>query len=143
VTPQESRRRFAAARVARLATVDAGGQPHLVPIVFVVAGETIYSVVDAKPKHTTELRRLQNVRSNPLVSVLVDHYDDTDWDALWWVRADGTARMLSLDEPEAARAVAALLQRYPRQRARGPVLAIDVKRWSGWTARAARSKVPR
>jgi PPOX class probable F420-dependent enzyme len=143
VTARESRRRFAAARVARLATVNAGGRPHLVPIVFAVAGETIYSVVDAKPKRTTELRRLQNVRFNPWVSVLVDHYDDTDWDALWWVRADGTARVLSLDEPEAARAVAELVQRYPRQRPTGPVLAIDVKRWSGWTARAARSKVPR
>jgi PPOX class probable F420-dependent enzyme len=141
VTPQESRRRFAAARVARLATVDAGGQPHLVSIVFAVAGETIYSVVDAKPKRATELRRLRNVRCNPLVSVLVDHYDDTDWAALWWVRADGIARVLSLDEHEATRAVALLVQRYPQQRATGPVLAIDVKRWSGWAARDARSKV--
>jgi PPOX class probable F420-dependent enzyme len=143
VTPRESRRRFAQASVARLATADADGQPHLVPIVFAVAGETIYSVVDAKPKRTAELRRLRNVRSNPLVSVLVDHYDDTDWDALWWVRADGTARVLGLDEPEADRAIAVLAQRYPQQRPTGPVLAIDVKRWSGWAARAARSKVPR
>jgi len=135
VTPRQARGRFAAATVARLATAGADGQPHLVPIVFVVAGETIYSVVDAKPKRTTELRRLRNVASNPLVSVLVDHYDETDWDALWWVRADGTARVLSLEEPEAARAVELLAPRYPQQRPRGPVLAVDVKRWSGWAAR--------
>jgi PPOX class probable F420-dependent enzyme len=142
VTAHEARQRFASARVARLATVDAGHQPHIVPIVFALAGETVYSVVDAKPKRTTELRRLQNVRSNPLVAVLADHYDDTDWDALWWARADGSARVLSLDEPEAARATELLARRYPQQRATGPVLAVDVKRWSGWAARGARSKVP-
>jgi PPOX class probable F420-dependent enzyme len=135
VTAEQSRRRFAAARVARLATVDANGQPHLVPIVFALADETIYSVVDAKPKRTTELRRLRNVSANPRVSVLVDHYDDTDWDALWWVRADGIARVLGLDESEAASAVELLARRYPQQRPQGPVLAVDVERWSGWAAR--------
>ncbi len=135
MTPQEARRRFASAAVARLATAGADRQPHLVPIVFAVADETIYSVVDAKPKRSTELRRLRNVESNPLASVLVDQYDDSNWDALWWVRADGSARVLSLDEPEAARAVELLAQRYPQQRAQGPVLAIDVQRWSGWAAR--------
>lgn len=134
MTPQEARRRFAAASVARLATVDARAHPHLVPIVFAVAGETIYSVVDAKPKRTAELRRLQNVRSNPWASVLVDHYEDSDWAALWWVRADGGARVLDLNEPEATRAVKLLVRRYPQQRAEGPVLAIDVERWSGWAA---------
>jgi PPOX class probable F420-dependent enzyme len=137
VTPEEARRRFAAARVARLATVGADSQPHVVPIVFAVADETIYSVVDAKPKRTTELRRLQNVSSNPRASVLADYYDDTDWDALWWARADGTARVVGLDESEAASAVQLLARRYPQQRPRGPVLAVDVQRWSGWAARAA------
>jgi PPOX class probable F420-dependent enzyme len=137
VSPEEARRRFAAARVARLATADAAGQPHIVPIVFALAGETIYSVVDAKPKRTTELRRLQNVTANPRASVLADHYDDTDWDALWWARADGTARVLGLDESEAASAVELLARRYPQQRPQGPVLAVDVKRWSGWAARGS------
>jgi PPOX class probable F420-dependent enzyme len=135
VTATEARRRFAAARVARLATVDGGGQPHLVPIVFTLAHDTIYSVVDAKPKRTTELRRLRNVRSNPRVSILVDHYDDADWSALWWVRADGAARVLDLAEPEARFAVQLLAERYPQQRPVGPVLAIDVERWSCWSAR--------
>jgi PPOX class probable F420-dependent enzyme len=137
VTQEQARRRFAAATVARLATVDGGGHPHLVPIVFALAGETIYSVVDAKPKRTTELRRLQNIRSNPLVSVLVDHYDDADWSALWWVRADGSARVLDLAEPEARGGVRLLAGRHPQQRPTGPVLAIDVERWSSWSARAA------
>jgi len=105
-----------------------------VPIVFALAGETIYSVVDAKPKRTTELRRLQNVGANPRVSVLVDHYDDADWGALWWVRADGVARVLGLEEPEAGAALELLAGRYPQQRAVGPVLAIDVERWTGWSA---------
>jgi PPOX class probable F420-dependent enzyme len=138
VSPADARARFAAARVARLATVDEHGHPHLVPIVFVVEGETIYHVVDAKPKRTTALRRLENVRSNPHVAALVDHYDDSDWDALWWVRADGDARVLDSADAEATHAVELLRARYPQQRALGAVLAIDVARWSGWSAPSAR-----
>jgi PPOX class probable F420-dependent enzyme len=137
VTAAQARSRFAAARVARLATVDDRGHPHLVPIVFALASETIYSVVDAKPKRTTQLRRLQNVTSNPWASVLVDHYDDADWSALWWSRADGTGRVLDLADAEARVAVRLLAERHPQQRATGPVLAIDVERWSGWSARPA------
>jgi PPOX class probable F420-dependent enzyme len=116
-----------------LASVDARGRPHLVPIVFVLAEETIYSVVDAKPKRTVALRRLENVSANPLVSVLADHYDE-DWQQLWWARADGSARVLELEQPEARRAVELLTARYPQQRAVGPVLAIDVESWRGWSA---------
>ena len=134
MTAAQARRRFAAARVARLATVDADGRPHLVPIVFALARDTIFSVVDAKPKRTTRLRRLRNVEANPRVSVLVDHYDDADWSSLWWARADGSARVLERSEPQAQAALELLLERYPQQRAIGPVLAIDVERWTGWSA---------
>src|SRR5450759_892387 len=65
VNVTEARRRFSAERVARLATTDASGHPHLVPIVFAVSGETIYSAVDAKPKRSMALRRLANVAANP------------------------------------------------------------------------------
>jgi PPOX class probable F420-dependent enzyme len=138
MSPEEARRRFGQARVARLATAGADGRPHLVPIVFAVAEgsarDVIYSVVDAKPKRTTALRRLTNVAENRSVSVLADHYEE-DWDRLWWVRADGSGRLLAdLDEPEAAAAVALLHARYPQQRAVGTVLAVDVERWAGWSA---------
>ncbi len=134
MTAAEARARFAAARVARLATADAAGHPHLVPIAFAVVGDTIYSAVDAKPKRTRALRRLANVRANPAVSLLVDHWDEEDWGRLWWVRADGAGRVLAPDDAEARRAVDLLRDRYPRQRADGEVLAVTVERWSGWTA---------
>jgi len=134
MSPEEARARFAAARVARLATADAAGRPHLVPIAFAVAGDTIYSAVDAKPKRTRALRRLANVRENAAVSLLVDHWDEEDWERLWWVRADGAGRVLRPDEPEATRATALLRERYPRQREAGEVLAVDVARWRGWAA---------
>jgi PPOX class probable F420-dependent enzyme len=134
VRADEARRRFAAGRVARLATADAAGRPHIVPIVFAVDGDRVYSAVDAKPKRTGALRRLANVRENPAVALLVDHYEE-DWDALWWVRADGRGRVLDPGCDEARRAVALLRARYPQQRAAGAVLAVDVERWSGWSAR--------
>ena len=133
MTSSEARERFARARVARLATADAGGQPHLVPVTFAVDHEIVYMVTDAKPKRTTSLKRLANVRENPRVSLLTDHYED-DWGALWWARADGRARVLERDEPEARRAIALLATRYPQQTAVGAVLAVDVERWSGWSA---------
>ena len=129
-----ARDRFAAARVARLATVSPDTRPHVVPIVFAVSGDVIYSAVDRKPKATTALQRLADIAVNPEVAILVDHYDD-DWDALWWARADGTARLA--DGDEAARAVALLTSRYPIYATDvppGPVIAVDVTRWSGWAA---------
>jgi PPOX class probable F420-dependent enzyme len=139
VTSDEARSRFASARVARLATAGADSRPHLVPIVFAVDGDCVYSIVDAKPKRTISLRRLANVRENPAVALLADHYDDADWDALWWVRAEGRGRVLDpegeSDAEEARHAVALLRDRYPQQRAVGAVLAVDVERWSGWSAR--------
>ena len=140
MTPEQARERFSASRVARLATAAADGRPHIVPVVFAVDGDVIYSVVDTKPKQTTALRRLANIAENPWVSMLADHYSD-DWDQLWWVRADGQARVLdpaaAADAGESAKAIALLRSRYPQQRAAGAVVAVDVERWSGWAARAA------
>jgi PPOX class probable F420-dependent enzyme len=139
VTSGEARRLLASARVARLATADASGRPHLVPVVFACDGDVVFSAVDAKPKRTTALRRLDNARANPRVALLADHYDDADWDALWWVRADGVARVLDPGEEEARRGVALLVERYAQYRTArpdGPVLAVTVDRWSGWRARS-------
>ena len=83
-------RRFASGRVARMATVTEEGNPHLVPIVFAVDGDTVYTAVDEKPKRTPELKRLRNIATNPNVTLLVDEYDD-DWNRVWWTRADGVA----------------------------------------------------
>ena len=87
------RRRLREACVARLATVRADGRPHLVPICFALDGDIAYSVVDAKPKTSLALRRLENVRQTPAVSLLIDHYTE-DWSALWWIRLDGTATVV-------------------------------------------------
>jgi PPOX class probable F420-dependent enzyme len=137
VTAEEARARFAAARVARLATAGETGRPHLVPIVFALDGDTVYSAVDRKPKRTTALRRLDNVRANPRVALLADEYDDVDWDALWWVRAEGSARVLEAGSEQAGRAIDLLAARYAQYRAERPagtVLAIAVDRWAGWSA---------
>jgi PPOX class probable F420-dependent enzyme len=136
VDTETARATFAAARVARLATADAHGVPHLVPIVFAADGNIVYSAVDQKPKRTHALRRLANLAVNPSVSLLVDHYDD-DWNALWWVRADGRALVLDTSAAETARAIDLLALRYHQYRAQrpdGPVIAITVQRWSGWQA---------
>src|SRR5205814_4381034 len=76
--PGEPRRRFAAATVARLATLSPDGRPHVVPVTFAVDGDVIYSAVDAKPKTTTRLARLRNITAEPRVAMLADHYE-ADW----------------------------------------------------------------
>jgi PPOX class probable F420-dependent enzyme len=131
----EMRERFAAAGVAHLATADSEGSPHVVPVVFALDGDTIYFAVDQKPKQSRDLKRLRNIAINPSVSVLVDHYEE-DWKALWWVRADGSARVVD-PGPDTDRAMQLLAQRYAQYRKHpppGPAVAIAVHRWSAWSA---------
>ena len=126
--------RLTAARVARLATIDPDGRPHLVPIVFVLEGETLYSAVDRKPKRSSTLRRIENARVRPDVTILVDHYED-DWGRLWWVRLRGRARVLD-EGDERAHALTLLARKYPQYRREppdGPVLAVDVTDVREWT----------
>lgn len=125
-----ARQRFEQARVARLATVTAAGEPHLVPVVFAVIGSTIVTAVDHKPKSTTRLRRLANIAAQPRVSLLVDEYDE-DWARLWWARVDGRAAV------HEAWDLGPLVARYPQYAGRvpaGPVIVVEVDRWSGWSA---------
>jgi PPOX class probable F420-dependent enzyme len=130
-----ARRHLDEARVAHLATVASDGKPHVVPVCFALDGDGAYFAVDQKPKTTTDLQRLRNIAANPEVALLVDHYED-DWRRLWWVRADGAARILD-DGPESERALDLLARRYPQyreQRPRGPVVAIRISRLTGWSA---------
>jgi PPOX class probable F420-dependent enzyme len=135
VETAELRRRFASSRVARLSTVRPDGGPHVVPIVFAVVGDTVFSAVDAKPKRSTRLQRLANVRAEPRCALLVDHYED-DWRRLWWVRADGVAEVVA--DPSAEHpGITALVQRFPQYRDEppsGPLLVVTVHRWTGWTS---------
>ncbi len=126
---------FRQAPVARLGTIGPGGSPHLVPVVFAVRDEVIYTAVDAKPKTTRRLRRLANIASDPRVSLLVDGYHD-DWAQLWWVRVDGAAAIHQHDDVMRA-GYQALRAKYPQYRSvrlDGPVIAITALRWTTWHA---------
>lgn len=135
----EAWRRLAAARVARLATVRADGRPHVVPIVFALDGEIAYSIADPKPKARLDLLRHRNIRANPAVSLLVDAYDEA-WERLWWVRADGTARVV--DEGEERETTIRLLRaKYPQYATWttpfGSATVIDLDRVASWTIEPA------
>jgi PPOX class probable F420-dependent enzyme len=135
---REARARFAAVPVARLATADGRGRPHVVAVTFAVDGDVIYTAVDQKPKSGTVLKRLRNLGENPWACMLADHYC-ADWDKLWWVRADGRAAILA-DRRQMAAPLRLLADRYPQYRRApppGPVIALAVERWSGWAAAPA------
>ena len=128
------RLRLVDARVARLATADAEGRPHIVPIAFAHDDENLYFAVDDKPKRSRNLKRLRNIAGNPRVSVLVDHYED-DWTRLWWVRVDGVAHVL-VHDAEAQRAIDLLVRKYAqyaRKRPQGPVVVIRIEHMTGWS----------
>jgi PPOX class probable F420-dependent enzyme len=130
--PQAS---FAHAPVARLGTVAPDGTPHLVPVVFALRDEVVYTAVDAKPKTTQRLRRLANIERHPQVSLLVDHYAD-DWTQLWWVRIDGIAAIHH--DGNALHAGHDLLRakyaQYQSVPFNGPVIAVAIQRWTSWHA---------
>lgn len=128
----ELQSKFSHAPVARLATVTADGAPHLVPVVFAVHGGTVYTAVDGKPKSTQQLKRLANIAANPRVSLLVDHYAD-DWTTLWWIRADGRAAVT--DDDTGRDLLRAKYTQYQTVSLDGPVIAIEIQRWTSWGLR--------
>ena len=132
MTPEEARATFLLQPHAVLATADAAGVPHLVPVVFATFGDGLALVVDHKPKRTTDLKRLRNIAANPHVSLLTEHYA-ADWNALWWARADGTASV----RPLTTELLEAFQAKYPQYRAippQGPAVSVSITKWSGWSA---------
>lgn len=132
--PDEAWKRLAAARSAVLVTIGADGAPAPVPFVFApLAGRRLVTAVDQKPKSTRRLARIAHVEADPRVAVLVDHYDDADWDRLWWVRAAGTGAVHDT-RPDG---VEALVERYPQYAdapPEGPWIVITVTEVTGWAA---------
>ncbi len=126
------------ARVARLATADAAGQPHVIPVCFVFDGTAIYIVIDEKPKRTSprHLRRVRNILANPRVALVVDHYEE-DWDRLRYALVLGTATMAE-EGADHARAIALLREKYPQYRAMRldgrPIIKIVPNRVAAWAA---------
>jgi PPOX class probable F420-dependent enzyme len=127
------------ARVGRLATADREGRPLVVPICYAIVGDSIYSAVDAKPKRTRELRRLRNIAENPLVSLVVDEYDE-DWSRLRYVIVEGRADVLTGGD-EFSRAIDRLVAKYPQYRTLalprdcGAVIRITPERVLAWRYR--------
>ena len=126
-------------RVAHLATADAAGAPHVVPVCFAVRENDVYITIDDKPKRgpATALKRLRNIARNPAVALVADHYDDADWTRLGWVMVRGKAEIID-DGPEHRRAQDLLKSRYAQMRAmdlgRHPVIAIRIERATSWGA---------
>jgi PPOX class probable F420-dependent enzyme len=130
----EAMARFTASPVARLATADARGRPHLVPCTFAVdASGRIVIGIDDKPKTTRNLRRLANIEQNPWVSLLADHYA-ADWQQLWWARADGTAALVrgGAEHSEHWRLLVGKYPQYGGAAPTGPTILVTVTSWSGW-----------
>jgi PPOX class probable F420-dependent enzyme len=131
----EAHARVGAARVARLATMTGDQRMDLVPITYALDDGRIVTAVDHKPKSTARLKRLDNIRANPVVSLLVDEYDDADWAQLWWVRLRGVAQVV--DEGELhTRSIKALVAKYPQYESvppSGPVIVIELIGWQWWS----------
>ena len=128
-----ARHLLADARFGVLATVTSEGRPHLVPCCFVLHGDAVYSAVDAKPKSTLALRRLDNLRANPSAALLV-HHDDEDWSTLWWVRVDGRGSIVDTED-ERVRARHLLAAKYPQYRTippPGDVIVLATESWRWW-----------
>lgn len=124
-----------AARVARLATADAAGTPHVVPVCFAVDDPTLYITIDEKPKRAERpLKRVRNILENPRAAVLVDRYDE-DWRRLGWVMLRGKAEILGTG-PEHDHAQASLRDRYTQYRVMNlaplPVIALRIARVTSW-----------
>lgn len=135
LTPLASRL-IRSARVAHLATADAHGQPHVIPICFVFDGGNFYSPIDEKPKRIAprKLKRLRNIAENSQVSLVIDHYDE-DWSRLAYVLITGKARILHRGTKH-IKAVTHLRRKYLQYRTMAiherPMIVIRPRRVIGW-----------
>ncbi|MBR84619.1 MAG: TIGR03668 family PPOX class F420-dependent oxidoreductase [Euryarchaeota archaeon] len=128
-----------------LATADAHGQPHVIPVCYAFDGESIYSVLDAKPKTTAlrQLRRVRNILANPKVSLVVDHYEE-DWSRLHYIMVTGVASLLEAGElehnAEWAHAIAMLREKYHQYRLmdldHSPIIKLAPGRFTPWSSEA-------
>jgi len=125
-------------RLAHLATVDASGAPHVVPVCFAPIDDTLYIAIDEKPKRAADvrqLRRMRNIADNPRVAIVADVYDD-DWSRLGFVLLRCRARIVEPATQEHIRAIAILRQKYVQYRDMAleerPVIAADVQRVTTW-----------
>jgi PPOX class probable F420-dependent enzyme len=124
------------ARVATLATIRTDGRVDLVPITFAFDDRVLVTAIDHKKKSTIELKRLDNIRQFPEVTLLVDHYDDQDWKQLWWVRVRGRAKVYESGK-DYERALDILSDRYSQYgeiRPKGPAIVIERTEITGWKA---------
>ena len=138
LSAEHARERFADSPVAVLGTSDADGVSHLVPVTYLVSRDKVFIAIDGKPKRSRDLKRLRNIAANPRVCLLAQRYDD-DWTRLWWARADGTAHIVGPDDVPFG-VLGGLTERYPWYRTNppeGPVIVVDVYKWSGWSFAAA------
>ena len=125
-----------AQRVGRLATADAQGVPHVVPVCFALAESTLYITIDEKPKRESSrpLKRLRNIAENPATAFVADRYDE-DWRHLGWVMLRGHAEILAAGR-EHGEAQALLRARYPQLQAMKlaqlPVIALRIERATSW-----------
>jgi PPOX class probable F420-dependent enzyme len=131
------RAKLDAARVARLATLDDQGSPHLIPICFALNANVFYSAIDRKPKRVApkQLARLKNIKKTPEVALLVDRYEE-DWTLLWYVLVRGEAELVS-SPAERKRALRSLRAKYPQYRGEmlqedAPLLRITPHRITAW-----------
>jgi PPOX class probable F420-dependent enzyme len=135
---QASRRFLERQRVAHLATADATGAPHVVPICFALIGETVYVAIDEKPKaaDVRRLKRLRNIAENPRVAIVADSYDDQDWSRLAFVLLRARARVLPPTDSAHGRALIALREKYPQYRQmrleERPMIAADIESVTTW-----------
>ena len=131
-----AQRRFAdLGRIGHLATADAGGVPHVIPVCYALSGENLYITIDDKPKRLRPLKRLVNIAANPAVSFILDYYDDDDWSRLCWLRLSGRAEILPAGtEHDAAQQLLRTRYRQLVEMAieRHPVIAIRIEQATSW-----------
>ena len=141
VLGEDERAFLEAKRVAYLATANAAGAPHIVPVCFAIQGASAYIAIDRKPKSGRPLKRLRNITENPNVVLTADHYDDDDWTRLRWVMVRGRAEIME-SGAEHDEAQALLRAKYPQYRkmdlAPLPVIAIRIERATSWSGAGTR-----
>jgi PPOX class probable F420-dependent enzyme len=136
---EEQTRFVGRCRVGRLTTVDRNGEAYTVPVCYAFDGTYFYSPIDEKPKRTERpLKRVRNVLETGRATLLIDHYDDSDWNQLAWVMIRGMAELIDSSDSRHGPAVELLRNRYDQYREMrlelSSIILLKPDRIAGWSA---------
>ncbi|MEM2759940.1 MAG: pyridoxamine 5'-phosphate oxidase family protein [Nitrososphaerales archaeon] len=100
----------------RLAVIQDDNFPHVTPVWFVFDGNAFYIATDLYRKTGRTTKKVEYIKKNDKVALLIDSYNPVDWDQVQGVMIQGIAEFVQDNSDEYRYAINLLKKKYPDYR---------------------------